>query len=436
MEEIIEQLKKKYTLEQSKLSVRGIVVPRFMRLSLDKVVDKFNRLPEEYRTDWSKLLMDVDKSRGILSTFIKSLFGVYGGDIVGLYDLDMTSAKRQVTMIFANTKDRVQQGKFKELVQSSLGHEYIVYLVNSNETSNRSAEKDVKKVIAQANRHNKKVVLISKDMASRSFSVSQIDTVILMFDGGSYATIAQKISRVLTPGKTYNGGDKVYGNVISLSLNPNRQDVNPIDEYIIYESEKVDVTDLNDGIQRVLRSVQLFTNGEGGEVEIEKDEYASLLIDSSSLVKLGAESSKVDNLITDLNLIKKLLGVEVSKSLQDKLLGVDSDKIIRTDDVPSIIDKKDKIQVKDIRFKIKEVLKNIVQNIVEISEINNCESDDIIDTLFMIDKKGYCDEVKFEVNLDCRSVKQIILMGGISRKLLNTIISNYNKKQKSILSNF
>lgn len=429
MEEIIEQLIKKYTLEQSKLSVRGIVIPRFMRLSLEKVVDKFNGLPEEYRTDWSKLLMDVDKSRGVLSTMIKSLFGVYGGDIVGLYDLDMTSAKREVTMIFANTKDRVQQGKFKELIQSSLGHEYIVYLVNSNETSNRRAERDVKKVIAQAIRHNKKVVLISKDMASRSFSVSQIDTVILMFDGGSYATIAQKISRVLTTGKTYNGEDKVHGNVISLSLNPNRQDVNPIDEYILYEAEKVDVTDLNEGIQRVLRSVQLFTNGEGGEVEIEKDEYANLLIDSSSLVKLGAESSKVDNVIIDLNLVDKLLGVEVSQSLQDKLLGVDLDQIIRTDEVPSVVDMNYKIQVEDIRSKIKEVLKNIVQNIVEITEINNCESDDIVETLQMIKSKGYCTEVQFEVGVDCDTVLQVISLGGVSHKLLNTIISSYNHQE-------
>jgi hypothetical protein len=429
MEEIIEQLKKKYTLEQSKLSVRGTVIPRFMRLSLEKVVDKFNQLPEEYRTDWFKLLMDVDKSRGVLSTLIKSLFGVYGGDIVGLYDLDMTSAKRQVTMIFANTKDKVQQGKFKELVQSSLGHEYIVYLVNGNETSNRKAEKDVKKVIAQAKRQKKKVVLISKDMASRSFSISEIDTVMLMFDGGSYATIAQKISRVLTPGKTYNGDDKVYGNVISLSLNPNRQDVNPIDEYILYEAEKVDVTDLNEGIQRVLRSVQLFTNGEGGEVEIEKDEYGNLLIDSSSLVKLGAESSKVDNVITDLSLVKKLLGVEVSQSLQDKLLGVDSDKIKRTDDTTSVSDKKSKVQVDDFRLKIKEVLKNIVQNIVEISEINNCESDDIVETLQMIKSKGYCGEIQFEVGVDCDTVLQVISLGGVSHKLLNTIISSYNRQE-------
>ena len=53
MENVIEQLRKKYTLESTIDSVKGIVTPVFMRLSLGGVVDKFNSLPEEYRTDSS-----------------------------------------------------------------------------------------------------------------------------------------------------------------------------------------------------------------------------------------------------------------------------------------------------------------------------------------------------------------------------------------------
>ena len=79
--------------------------------------------------------------------------------------------------------------------------------------------------------------------------------------------------------------------------------------------------------------------------------------------------------------------------------------------------------------KIKKVLDNIVENAVEISEINNCESDDMIETLTMIDNKGYCNEVVHEVGVDCEMVKQIIMMGGLSYKLLNTIISSYNKEK-------
>jgi superfamily II DNA or RNA helicase len=430
MENIIELLKKMYTLSQTMESVKDIVKPRFMRLSLEKAVEKFDLIPEEYRTDWSKLLMDVDKSRGELENIIKALFGVYGGNMIGLYDLNMTIARKDVTMIFANTKDKKQQGKLVKLIQHVLGGNYIVKLVNGDETNNRKAEQDVKNLVKQAKRENKKVVLVSKDMASRSFSVSEIDTVILMFDRGSYATITQKISRVLTPGKTFNGENKVYGNIISLSLDPNREDVSPIDEYIVYEAEKVEVEDLNDGIQRVLRSVQILTNGKGGEVEIEKDEYGEHLINSSSLIKLGTESSKVENVIVDSELVTLLTGVEVTEGQKEKLMGIDSSKVKRTEDTPSTKERKEvEKKVQDIRKKVKEVLKNIVENIVEISEINNCESDDIIETLDMIDSKGYCEEVVFEVGVDCQTVKKVIIMGGISRKLLNTIISSYNHQE-------
>jgi hypothetical protein len=434
MENIIKFLRDKYTLSQTMQSVKNIVKPVFMRLSLENAVNKFNSFPEEYRTDWSKLLMDIDKSRGVLENIIKALFGVYGGDMIGLHDLNMTTARKDVTMIFANTKDKNQQDKLVKLIQHVLGGNYIVKLINGDETNNRKAEEDVKKIIALAKRENKKVVLVSKDMASRSFSISEIDTVMLMFDRGNYATITQKISRVLTPGKTFDGQDKVYGNIISLSLDPNREDVSPIDEYIVYEAEKVEVDDLNDGIQRVLRSVQILTNGEHGEIEIEKDEYGEFLINSSSLIKLGSESSKVEKVIVDSDLVEMLTGVKLTEGQKEKLLGIDSSKVKRTEDNQSIKEEKQiDNKVQDIRKKIKEVLKNIVENIVEISEINNCESDDIVETLNMIESKGYCEEVMFEVDVDCHTVKKVILMGGISRKLLNTIISSYNHQEVVLL---
>jgi hypothetical protein len=51
----------------------------------------------------------------------------------------------------------------------------------------------------------------------------------------------------------------------------------------------------------------------------------------------------------------------------------------------------------------------------------------------MINSKGYCEEVVFEVGVDCETVKKVILMGGISRKLLNTIISSYNNQKIFII---
>ena len=432
MKNIKELIRQKYTLSQTKNSVKDIVRPRFMRLSLGGVVDTFNSIPEEYRTDWSKLFKDVKTSKNVLSNLIKGLFGVYGGKLTYILDLDTNSVDfdKNVTMVFASTPDKKQQSLFATLLREILGPQYIVELINSDETSNREIENVAKKTIAFAKENGKKVVFLSKDMASRSFSIPEIDTVILMFDRGSYSTITQKVSRVLTPGLTYNGIPKTHGNIISLSLDPNREDVNPIDEYIIYESEKVQVNDLNDGIKRVLKSMDIFTN-ENGEIEpIEIDNYSDKLINSSTLIKIGCETSKVDKVIVDMNLVNMLLGVDVPEGVKEKLMGIDSLKVKRTNETASSTEDKETIKkVEDIRQKIKKVLDNIVENIVEISEINNCESNDIIETLEMIDSKGFCEEVVFEVGVDCNTVKNIIMMGGISHKLLNTIISSYNKEK-------
>jgi hypothetical protein len=422
------------SLEESKNSVKDIVVPQFMRLSLGGVIDNFYSIEPEYRTDWNKLFADVDKAKPVLSNLIKSLFGVYNGKLTYLVDLDTSEiCPKDVTMIFAGTPNKKQQNKFHKLVQENLGPQFIVELINGDETSNREAEEMAKKVVARAQREGKKVVFISKDMGSRSFSVSEIDTVMLMFDRGSYATIAQKVSRVLTPGKTYSGDKKVNGNIISLSLDPNREQVNPIDEYLVYEGEKVQVNELSDGIHRVLRSVNIFVNENGMMEPIISDEYADKLISSSTLIRVGMETVKVDSVINDVELVRLLTGVEVNNQTeQEKIEGVDSTTVVRTDEEKTKEEKKNQKVVEDLRQKLKEVLSNIVENIVEISEINYCESDNIITTLDMIEEKGYCEEVVFEVGLDCQTVKKIILSGALSEKLLNTIITCYNKEENTV----
>ena len=422
-------------LQSSIDSVKNIINPRFFRLSLGGVVDKFNSVPDQYKTDWNKLLMDVDKSKGVLSQLIKALHGFYNGIETSLIDIDTSEfSPKNVTHVFGSFPNKQQMNKFVKLYSEVLGDGFFVLGINGDETSNREAEELAKKTIAKAKRQGKKVVFISKDMASRSFSVSEIDTVILMFDRGQYSSISQKIARVLTPGKTFDGEQKLYGNIISLSLDPNREDISPIDEYLVYESEKVKVDELSDGIKRVLRSVNLFMNERDLLQPIEIDEYADKLINSTTLIKLGVESVKVDNVINDWELVKVLTGVEVNQTTDssDKLEGVDSSKVKRTDISDAKEKKETEKKEENLRQKLKEVLSNIVENIVEISEINNCESDNIITTLDMIDEKGYYEEVVFEVGLDCQTVKKIILTGALSEKLLNTIITSYNKEENAV----
>ena len=442
MENIIKKLQEKYTLQKSINSVDDIVEPTFLRLSLGGVIDKFNSVSDDYKTDWSKLLIDVKKSKGILSNLIKGLFGTYGGSIEYLIDLNTDEMSvKDVTMVFAGTPDKKQQEELVKVFQESLGPQYEIVLINGDETSNRKAEELSNKVVAKAKREGRKVVLISKDMGSRSFSVPEIDTVILMFDRGQYNSISQKISRVLTPGITFRGEKKIKGSVISLSLDPNRFDVNPIDEYVIYESEKVQVNELSDGINRVLRSINIFTNDDGDLEPIQIDEYSDKLINSSSLIKLGKASSNPDSIIWDDDIVRLLTGIQLNKNNVEKqnIEGIDLSLINKfkgdKEKTNSVSKEKDieLTEIENIRTKLRQQLENIVDNVVEISEINNCESDDIIDCLKKIKGKGFEDEVIFEVDMNCETIIKIIQMGGVSHKLLNTIITSYNKEEKLLL---
>jgi hypothetical protein len=442
MENIIKKLQEKYTLQESINSVDDIVEPTFLRLSLGGVIDKFNSVSDDYKTDWSKLLIDVKKSKGILSNLIKGLFGTYGGSIEYLIDLNTDEMSvKDVTMVFAGTPDKKQQEELVKVFQESLGPQYEIVLINGDETSNRKAEELSNKVVAKAKREGRKVVLISKDMGSRSFSVSEIDTVILMFDRGQYNSISQKISRVLTPGITFRGEKKIKGFVISLSLDPNRFDVNPIDEYVIYESEKVQVNELSDGINRVLRSINIFTNYDGDLESIQIDEYSDKLINSSSLIKLGKASSNPDSIICDDDIVRLLTGIQLNKNNVEKqnIEGIDLSLVNKfkgdKEKTNSVSKEKDVelTEIENIRTKLRQQLENIVDNVVEISEINNCESDDIIDCLKKIKGKGFEDEVIFEVDMNCDTIIKIIQMGGVSHKLLNTIITSYNKEEKLLL---
>ena len=50
----------------------------------------------------------------------------------------------------------------------------------------------------------------------------------------------------------------------------------------------------------------------------------------------------------------------------------------------------------------------------------------------MIIEKGYDDEVIFELDFNSVTLKSIIKSGAVSHKLLNTIITNYNKNENEL----
>ena len=63
-------------------------------------------------------------------------------------------------MIFASTPNRQQQRLLANVIRESLGPQYTVVIVNSDETSNKEAEEYVKIEVARAKLEGKKLVIL------------------------------------------------------------------------------------------------------------------------------------------------------------------------------------------------------------------------------------------------------------------------------------
>lgn len=319
---LLEFLKNTKSKDECKKSLEYAPGINFFKLVLpdshrNMVHDTFD---DEDLTGWSKILSDVNKNQNIIKAIISGLWGRAGGKDDILNTLAISGAiERQpkVVQIFAASPTNVELSKLAGVIQSVLGKNMIVRVLSgSDDATNKTSETIVKGDIEKCKCEGLDgVVVISKDMGSRSFSVSETDAVILMFDNGSVGSLIQKISRALTGGKTYDGLDKKEGNVISLSLDPNR--VDSVDVYLVEESQKnkTKSESFTSVLRRIRRSVNIFSIDENGDKHqlLEKDEYYSELIDKFSFDRLKNSQIDITPLLTDEDLRNSMLDINSSE---------------------------------------------------------------------------------------------------------------------------
>ncbi len=294
----LEKFYKEFTREEAVKSCQDIIVPQMYKMAIPNAEDIQQSMPDLLKTKWSKLLEDVDKNSFILETLLRAMFKneTLIPSLISLQLSEVSSC--EVTMIFGSFKTKVQQSKFTKLTQRALGDGFKVITVNGDETCNREAEIYCEKHIARAKRQGKKVIIVSKDMASRSFSVSEIDTVFLMYDKGLLSQTQQKVSRCLTPGDTFLGTPKTRGTIVSLSFDHNREEIDPIDLYIMAEANRIHDEDesMQDSIRRIANSVNIFQNDLLGKMLVDPDIYADSLLNRSSIMKDVISSFDFNNI--------------------------------------------------------------------------------------------------------------------------------------------
>jgi dihydroxyacetone kinase DhaKLM complex PTS-EIIA-like component DhaM len=278
-----------------------------------------SEISDEDLTGWSKILSDVNKNQSILKSIIKGLWGGAGPKDSILNTLDIHDAIKKdpkVVQFFVGTPTNKELTKLAGLFQSCLPNHIIRVLSGAEDATNATSESIVKEDIKRCKEENKDgVVILSKDMGSRSFSVSETDAVVLMYDNGSVSSLIQKISRALTGGLDYNGVEKTNGNVISLSLDPNRVDA--VDIYVVEEAQKNKTKSESflSAVKRIRKSVNIFAFDENNDPKslLDKDEYYAELIEKFSFEKLKNSQINIIPLISDGDLRNSLLEINSSE---------------------------------------------------------------------------------------------------------------------------
>ena len=292
------------------------------------VSERIQQIVEEYsdtdRPAWTKMLEKNFANQQFLVGFFKAIYGYspeYGMSIDGASEEEII-----VSMIFSNmTKDAML--KLKKLLEPHLTDHHIEIL-DGDHTSGRDAEEDAKDILRKVKygwTDKKKVIFLTNMMASRSFSVGDIQATIFLKDGGSVDTFTQQALRVVTPldqDETILVADKSKGFIFSFSFDQNKERQNQL--MLIYEAKRVveyfdelglpipgaTKPGIVGGIQYVLNSMNLTSIGFLGEGRIQKenpDSVMNVYEDNERVLRVAGVLTDIDGIMKDPELMKLIL---------------------------------------------------------------------------------------------------------------------------------
>jgi len=396
----------------------------FYKISIPKkCLENIKNIDEIYMTGWSKILEDPYKNKDIIKSFLKGLFGLDMDPSINKISLSKAiykDSEKNVRCIhfFTGCRSNEKLEKLSNVFKETLRNYNIITLSGDNGITNETAEKEVKDLIEKTKEEGKDgVVILSVNMGARSFSVSEIEAVPLMYDGGLVSQTIQKTSRALTGGKDYNGDVKNVGNIVSLSFDPNRTD--PIDQLILEESLKNKLKDesVESAVRRLIMSVNIFSilDDETGDcVEINKEDLITKFIQNTDYKRVVVSSVDYTSLlINDDDILLGLDSAKTFKASKNKL-----GKLLPSG--KKFLDKKEsgKEGEKDGENEYKKILERIreVVNMI-LNSTSTIESIDTSDIYSMNNKKSFIQILK-SIKSDSDKNNEFIETFGIDSEIL------------------
>jgi hypothetical protein len=272
---------------------------------------------------------------------------------------------------------------------------------------------------------DKNILIISNFMAQRSFSIPEIQNLYLMYDGGQVGSTIQKISRVLTAGSA----DKI-ANVISMSLDPNRED--KIIDFVVESARSLikntkNTKTLIQAMQEVLACMPIYEFGkDGNRVKLEIDEYLEKVASKNGMEKVfgrTADLSKVSS--KDIMELARSGGYNSTKT---KVFSKGKVKDVKR------MTKKMSANIRDNRPEklARAALVNIFNNLWQLSVYSNKRN--LVEAIdYCIKDKDALYGIKKSFGIDLNLIKRLNNAGSINQESADVLINNYHYRQKEII---
>ena len=338
------------------------------------------------------------------------------------------SGDKRVEMAFVSAPNRALK-MIGNVAQDALKQHNVAVLTLSGALKykgKRFKQENVETYVKDFIRDNKdkNIMIISNIMAQRSFSISEIQTLYLMYDGGQLGSTIQKISRVLTAGSA----DKI-ANVICMSLDPNRED--KIIDFVVESARSLmknnkNIKTLTQAMQEVLACMPIYEFGkDGNRVKLEKDEYLEKIASQNDMEKVfgrTADLSKVS--IED---IMELAGASGYKATKTKVFSRGKAK-----DVKRMMKKMSAKKNKRPERLAQAALVNIFNNLWQLSVHSNKR--DLIEAIdYCMNDKDAPYGIKKTFGFDIKLIKRLNNAGAINQEHADVLINNYHYRQKEII---
>jgi hypothetical protein len=266
----------------------SIIKRRFYCTEVNSLKQQVEALDEKVQPSWTKIWGKPLANKAFVGQLLESLTGEDTlRTELNLSAMAETPVDCFMLLVSANKKEMADIGRIAERHIP----DWHVKILNGDFTSNKNAEYETTSEINKAKINGKKgVLIIANQMGSRSYSIPEIQATVIAFDRGSVDATAQKVSRCLTPGNTYDGTKKEVGIIVDLSFDPNRAE--NIEKLVLEEAVSVQrdgthADDFTSAVKYVLSSIDLFKMKYGTAVQMTEEEIFGVFSDNEAMLRVA-----------------------------------------------------------------------------------------------------------------------------------------------------